>query len=482
MAQSFLNHPFLTGIHTPNRFETDAPDLAIEGEFPEDLEGVFYRTGAEAQYPPLEGQDYHWFDGDGMVYRFFIQGGRVSMRNRWVQTEKFKAERKAGRKLYGLFGNPMTSDPSVKGIRYNTANTNIILHEGKLWALMEGAPPVHMEADSLDTIGEYHYGGIINTTFSAHPTLDYSTGELLNFGCMMHGQGGPKTVRYDVISKDGKLKTTEFFEAPHRALQHTFLVTENWVVFPCEPLDVSLERAMKGGPMVAWIPERPMKLGLMPRSGDTSKLRWLEMPARHMFHELNAWEEEDKLIMDVAAANGTALFPNEQGEFMAHLETTQSLRRWTIDLSGKTNEIKEEILNGRDIQFPRPDDRRITRKTQNCFANINLKSTDGRAMGMDSAFRYNTHTGEEDIYNFGEHANVGEVIFAPRKGSTDEADGYALTMVREANDATTYLVVFDAKNISAGPLGKAVIPFRVPPGFHCNYYPSDGDLYKSTFG
>lgn len=59
--------PYLTGHHAPNRFEADAPDLVVTGELPADLAGVFYRNGAEPLYPPTE-EEYHWFDGNGMVY------------------------------------------------------------------------------------------------------------------------------------------------------------------------------------------------------------------------------------------------------------------------------------------------------------------------------------------------------------------------------------------------------------------------------
>lgn len=94
--------PFLTGHHQPNRMEVDAPDLVIRGRLPDDLAGVFYRNGAEPLYPPTD-EDYHWFDGDGMVYAFFISDGRVSMRNRWVRTDKFLLEQGRGADCSGCW-------------------------------------------------------------------------------------------------------------------------------------------------------------------------------------------------------------------------------------------------------------------------------------------------------------------------------------------------------------------------------------------
>ena len=65
-----------------------------------------------------------------MIQCFNIEGGRVSWRNRWVKSEKFKRELAAGKRLFGVFGNPMMSDPSVIGAEYNTGNTHIVEHAG----------------------------------------------------------------------------------------------------------------------------------------------------------------------------------------------------------------------------------------------------------------------------------------------------------------------------------------------------------------
>jgi carotenoid cleavage dioxygenase len=142
--------------------------------------------------------------------------------------------------------------------------------------------------------------------------------------------------------------------------------------------------------------------------------------------------------------------------------------------------MKEEVLNDRDIQFPRPDDRLMTRKTRHSFANINLKSRDGRVEGMDAVLRFDTESGHEDFYHFGAGSAAGELVFAPRIGATDEADGYAMSIVHRANAPASELAIFAAKDIAAGPLATVRIPFRVPSGFHCNYYSADNPLYQEA--
>ena len=382
--------------------------------------------------------------------------------------------------MFGVFGNPRTSDPSVAGKRYNTANTNIILHGGKLLALMEGAPAVELDPRDLSTISEETYGGQITSTFSAHPKLDHASGELLNFGNMIHGVSGAKEIRFDVIAADGTLTRSTIIPVPHMTLMHTFLATENWVVFPVLPLDMDMARAMRGGPPNAWVRGRPSKFAVMPRNGTAADVRWFEHEPRHMFHEFNAWEEDGKIIADVATAPGTALFPDEDGAIPTHAESALSLRRWTFDLTANTDAVKEETLNDRDIQFPRPDDRMMTRASRHGYSNLNLRSVDGRVDGMDGAIHFDTSTGKEDLFHFGAGWAVGELVFAPRLGSTDEADGYAITLVHPANSPTSQLVIFAAKDLAAGPLARVHLPFRVPSGFHCNYYSADSVLYRQA--
>ena len=85
MSQPFPDHPFLTGSFAPILFEADAYDLPIRGEVPKDLRGTLYRNSPNPQFAPRD-KNYHWFLGDGMVHAFRIEAGRVSYRNRWVQT------------------------------------------------------------------------------------------------------------------------------------------------------------------------------------------------------------------------------------------------------------------------------------------------------------------------------------------------------------------------------------------------------------
>ncbi|MCY7277097.1 MAG: carotenoid oxygenase family protein, partial [Phormidesmis sp. CAN_BIN44] len=76
----------------------------VEGQIPPELSGTLFRNGPGLL--DVNGQRIqHPFDGDGMVCAIAIKNGRAHFRNRFVRTEGYVAEQKAGRILYrGVFG------------------------------------------------------------------------------------------------------------------------------------------------------------------------------------------------------------------------------------------------------------------------------------------------------------------------------------------------------------------------------------------
>ena len=63
----------------------------------------------------------------------------------------------------------------------SAANTHVLAHAGRIWALEEGHLPYELSPE-LDTIGCDDFGGRLTTAFTAHPKLCPETGELHFFG------------------------------------------------------------------------------------------------------------------------------------------------------------------------------------------------------------------------------------------------------------------------------------------------------------
>jgi carotenoid cleavage dioxygenase len=122
-----------SGILKPLRFEGDIMDMEVEGDVPSQLNGTFHRVHPDQQFAPMFDED-QFFNGDGLISLFRFQNGRVDFKQRYAQTDKWKLERAAGKALFGAYRNPQTDDPSVQGRIRGTANTNAIVHAGKLLA------------------------------------------------------------------------------------------------------------------------------------------------------------------------------------------------------------------------------------------------------------------------------------------------------------------------------------------------------------
>ncbi|MEO0411157.1 MAG: carotenoid oxygenase family protein [Pseudomonadota bacterium] len=468
MTQPFPDDPFLKGFWAPFGAEVEAPDLVIEGDLPDCLNGTFYRNGPDPAFPPKDGNKYHVFDGDGMVYGLSLGDGKASLKNRWVRTPKLDQEQAAGRRLFGVFGNPAFNDPGINPMDYNTGNTHIWPHAGKLYALMEGCPPIEMDKDSLSTVGPETYGGGVAGPFTAHPKTDAQTGEMFAFGWGAKGPGSTD-VRYNIVDKDNNLTKTEWLHQPYCSMMHDFFMTENYVIFPCLPITIDLSRAMSGKPLTAWDDSKPAAFGVMPRYGSADDIKWFETDPTFMFHSGGAYEADGKLHIEVGATKRAPLMPSADGSPVPQDNTKQRLTRWTMGTDGEATHYTETVLGDLDMQFPRIDDRYMGRPYRYLYTNVALGGESGRDDGFDGYARYDISDGKSDIYAPPEKTVFGEGVFVPSAPESAQDDGYVLVFGWNKARNLSDLFIFSAQDISGGPVAKVNVPFRVPGGFHCNW-------------
>ena len=454
-------NPYLAGNFAPVADEADF-ELVVTGELPSGLAGALYRNGPNPQFAPRD--DHHWFAGDGMIHGFFIENGRARYRNRFVRTPKWRAENAAGKALFGTFGNPMTTDPSVVGQDSGVANTNIVWHAGRLLALEEGHMPTEMDPASLETRGyAERYGGNV----TAHPKIDAETGEMVWFAYSAGQTPLNSTVAYGVTSPSGEVLRRDDFEAPYMSMVHDFLVTRRHVLFPILPLSGSLERAMRGGPAFAWEPDKGAFVGVMARDAGVDTIRWFETEPCYVFHPMNAWEEGSKIFADVMEYPSAPLFPNADGSRRG--DVFARLVRWTIDLGDASNVVKREPLDDMAGEFPRFDERRAGLGYRHgWFAATTRRPGEIR---FDAIAHIDLATGGRTTYEFANGDVTSEPVFVPRSAGAAEGDGWLLSVVYRGETDRSDLVVFDTADITAGPLATAHVPRRVPFGFHGNWRP-----------
>jgi len=453
-------NPYLAGNFAPVRSEDDF-DLAVKGEIPAGLRGALFRIGPNPQFEPRDA-NHHWFAGDGMVHGFYVADGKVSYRNRYVRTPKWELENEHGRALFGTFGNPMTTDPLAHGNEGGVANTNIVWHAGKLLALEEGHHPFAMDPRTLESKG---YDREFQGKVTAHPKIDPKTGEMAWFAYNVGQMPFSKGVSYGITGADGKLVRRQEFEAPFSCMVHDFMVTENHVLFPILPLTGSLERAMTGKPPFAWEPEKGSWVGVMRRDADVSTIRWFNTEACYVFHPLNSWEEGGKLYCDVMRYDMAPLFPWADGR--PGDKSAARLVRWTFDLDGASDAIKETPLDDLDGEFPRVDPRVETLKHRHGW--YAADPTASGTIKQCAIAHMDFQTGKRQVYELNGGDLTSEPVFVPRSADAPEGDGWLTAVIWRAAENRSDLAIFEAQDVTKGPIATAEMPRRMPFGFHGNW-------------
>jgi carotenoid cleavage dioxygenase len=455
-------NPFLSGNFAPVRSEDDF-ELVVEGKLPAGLSGVLYRNGPNPQFDPRD-SNYHWFVGDGMLHAFTVGDGRVTYKNRWVKTPKWRTEHAAGQALWGSWGNPMTSDPSVIGRTDGAvANTNIVQHAGKLMALVESNAPFTVSQGDMEPEGFADFGGKV----TAHPKTCPITGEMVFFAYADDPMPLSGKVSWGVADAAGKLLKRETFEAPYCSMIHDFAVTRDHVVIPVLPLTGSLQRAMGGKPVFAWEPEKGGQLAVMRRDQGVAGLRWIEAPKGYVFHVMNAFDSSDeggdRIIVDVMRYASAPLFPRADGS--PGENAAAYLVRWTIDLL--SGAVTETPLDDRSGEFPRFDERLSGLPYRHgWFVGQSLRPGDFRS---NIIAHIDLETGARADWTVPEGDAVSEAVFTPASAHAPEGEGWLTAVVYRAQLNISELVVLDAQDVAAGPVASAKLPRRVPFGFHGNW-------------
>ncbi|KAL1631710.1 hypothetical protein SLS56_004384 [Neofusicoccum ribis] len=236
-----LNYDDFSGATRPFRADAELEDLEVEGEIPPELNGTFYRVMQDPYYP----RDYYQsgaktipFDGDGSISAFRVAGGRCAFKQRYVLTERYVAERRAGRAVFGILKTPFSHHPCVRAVQDNTANTNVVVHAGRLLALSEQGPPYELDPNTMTTLGNTPFPGQLpkGAPYTAHPHVDPKTGELVGYGYGWKGVESNDCTVW-VLDKDGKKTFERALTMPGNGFVHdcAIAVTVNYVKFKIDP-------------------------------------------------------------------------------------------------------------------------------------------------------------------------------------------------------------------------------------------------------
>jgi carotenoid cleavage oxygenase len=440
-------NPYLVGNFAPVRDERDDAGLAISGAIPPELDGLLLRNGPNPILDP-DPAAYHWFVGDGMLHGVELKGGHAHYRNRWVRT----------RAACEALGEPAPAGPpEVNGLA-TSANTHVVAHGGRIYALVESSLPTEVRPD-LTTVGAADFDGRLATPFTAHPKTDPATGEMVFFGYDL----APPYLRYHVIDPDGALVRTEAIDLPGSVMVHDFGVTATRVVWLDLPVVFDLELAGRQPFPFTWRPEHGARVGVMPRSGGNADVTWIDLEPCYVYHVLNAYDAADSTVM-VDVVRYPDMFATEV--YGPGASVPPRLDRWTIDPSART--VATETLDDASQEFPRINDRHAGRQHRYGYTSETDVATSWTGHG--SLRKHDLVAGRTERHDVGPGRAAGEPVFAAGSDAGED-HGWVLSVVYDAARGASDVIVVDATNFEAAPVATIHLARRIPFGFHGAWLP-----------
>lgn len=463
---SFAN-PYLEGMHTPVRREIDAPELEIIGDVPTDLNGIYLRNGPNPRRQPLG--IHHWFDGDGMLHGVQIRDGKISYRNRWVRTRGYEAENQSGKTIWpGVIDRPNRSLEQAWGSdRWlkDTSNTDVVFHNGQaVTTFYQCGDPYLLDPRTLETLGSIDLQGSGARLMSAHNMVDEESGEMMFFD---YATVEPY-MTYGVLDAGGRLSHFTPIELPGARLPHTLAITKNYTILMDLPLFWDPELLKQDAHKVTFYPDLPSRFGLIPRHGSGDQIRWFEADPTYIYHIVNAWEEGNEIVLDACklghpepSQDDRRRYAGPYANLMAWMKLDASYHRWRFNL--ETGDCREAPLSDLISEFPMINSSLFGVPTRYSY-HVSFAAAD--TVLFDGLVKYDSLTGVTQHHIFGDGCYGSESPFAARDDSSGEDDGYVLSFVSIPAEERAELQIFDAQDIEAGPLCRALIPNPIASGFH----------------
>jgi carotenoid cleavage dioxygenase-like enzyme len=265
---------------------------------------------------------------------------------------------------------------------------------------------------------------------------------------------------------EGQVSRTTVIAVRDKPIMHDFALTEKYVVLYDLPVTFSLDAAKAGRFPYVWNPAHEARVGLLSREDSSRGTRWFPVEPCFVFHTLNAYDDGDRVCIDVCRYAG-----RYDVSLMAGPGPV-SLDRWTIDpVSGK---VTLRHLSDRFFQeFPRVDDRIISRAHRYGYTTAFKQLQDNivdpaPAMVHTSGnvlLKHDLESGSVEEHCF-EHGAAGEAVFVPTSLSAGEDDGYVMAYAHDLDGGGTDLVILAAQDFPGTPVARIHLPVRVPLGFH----------------
>jgi len=259
-------------------------------------------------------------------------------------------------------------------------------------------------------------------------------------------------------------------------MMHDFALTGRYVVLFDLPVTFSMDAVAAGRKLpYTWNAAHQARVGLLPRTGhgETGQpdgVRWFDVEPCWVFHTLNAYDDGGRVAVDLVRYGGPYDVSALEGKGPLTLE------RWVIDPG--TGRISQQGLDDRAQEFPRVDDRIVSRPHRYGYSaaigevsrdTVSLSGDFADAAFANALLKHDLAAGTAEAHEFGKDATAGEAVFAPASPGAGEDDGYVLAFIHNPDRGAADLVILAAQDFGGEPVARVHLPARIPLGFHGNW-------------
>lgn len=462
------NHPYRTGAWRPQTNEFEASDLPVKGQVPVDLNGIYLRNTENPLMPALE--RYHPFDGDGMLHMMSFRDGATQYRNRFIRTQGLIAELDHGGPLWaGLAESPGIAKRidgwGARTRMKDASSTDVVVHCGvALTSFYQCGDLYRLDPLTLDDLGRESWNGKFpNAGVSAHSKVDERTGELLFFNY----QTTAPYMHYGVVNAARELVHYVEVPLPGPRLPHDMAITTNYSILNDCPLFWDVDLLKRDIYATRFDREMPMRIGVIPRHGNSSEIKWFECNSTFVLHWINAYEEGDEIVLDgyyeynpspLVAAD--ADINTKMFRFLDLYALESRPYRWRLNM--RTGAVHEGPLSDTVTEFGMINGHNLGRPYRYVYSAMPVRGW----FLFEGIIKHDVLSGREEKFRFGDGIYGSEAVMAPRLGAVAEDDGYLITFTTNLVNDCSECLIFDAQNVPDGPIAAITLPERISSGTH----------------
>ena len=140
---------------------------------------------------------------------------------------------------------------------------------------------------------------------------------------------------------------------------------------------------------------------------------------------------------------------------------------WRFTVTLETEAVSVEKLITRPCEFPTLHSNNVGR----AYRYLYLGATHGEVKNapLQALIKRDMETGEEQFWSAAPRGFGGEPLFVARPDGEAEDDGWVLLWIFNAERDRTDLTIFNAQDISAGPIATLKLKHHIPYGLHGSF-------------